>query len=339
MGWLVHQKVLPALVVGDPPSYRTLAGDAAEDLRPVGWRISLNDRRLGWAISRAQKFEKGGNEFRTRVRLSGVPLAAMTPHWVSSFLRFVQRAGELPDLRLEVDATATLDVDPLGRLVGLNSLATLGYASPKRPSLIETFNIRMDGEVADNHLKLTVKSGELSYTTNTYLSVDSLVGDALSPQSRLPNLKLGQKWTVPVYSPFRPPSSPMEILTAEVVRREQIHWDEKAVSTLVVEFTSDAGGELSGSHAPRGRAWVAIDGRVLRQEVSFGASRLGFERVAVAPPADRRRGKPTDVTLLRPWWGVDGIGQKPLTPPRYPGQLDSDAPSDDVQVDAPTENN
>ncbi|HEX4132348.1 MAG TPA: hypothetical protein VHZ24_20115 [Pirellulales bacterium] len=314
MGWLVCDKVLPALIVGEPPSYRSIGSDADEHLRPVGWRILLNDRRLGWAISRAQRFEKGGHEFRTRVRLSRLPVAAMTPNWVSSFLRMLQRAGELPDLRLEVDATTTIDVDPLGRLLGLNSVATLGYPSRRRSSGYEVFNIRMDGTVNNSYLDLVVKSGDLQYSTSTYLSVDSLVGDALSPQARLPNLKVGQSWTVPIYSPFRPPSSPMEVLQAEVVRRDQIRWEEMYVATLVVEYSADSGGELSGSRTPQGRAWVTLDGRVLRQELTFGSTHLMFERVGLDPPADRRVGKPTDVTLLRPWWGIEGINDAPLEP-------------------------
>jgi hypothetical protein len=322
MGWLVKEKILPALIVGDPPSYRTLAEDASAHQAPVGWRIRLNDRPLGWAITRVQQFPEGGHEFRSRVLLSRVPISAMTPNWLSSFVRMVQRGGDLPDVRLEVDANTTLAIDPFGRPAVLNSLATIGYSTGARPRTPEVFNIRMDGEVKDNYLHLTVKSGELSYDTTAYLPIDSLLGDALSPQARLPNLRIGQAWTTPIYSPFRSPSSPLEILHAKVERREGITWNGQPTTTLVVEYAADAGGELSSRREPQGRLWVAIDGRVLRQELLLGQSRLVFDRVAAKAPADRKVNKPADVTLLEPWWPTF---QRPEMPPRDP---DDSLPND-----------
>ncbi|HEX3871139.1 MAG TPA: hypothetical protein VHV77_11915 [Pirellulales bacterium] len=315
MGWLVQEKILPTLIVGNPPSYRTLAEDAEDHAAPVGWTISLNDRPLGWAISRVQNFAPGGHEFRSRIRLSRVPLAAMTPNWVSSFVRMLQRAGDLPDLRLEVDATTTLAVDPLGRPLVLNSLATIGHATNGRIRPGDLFNIRMDGRIEGQRLHLTVKSGELSYETTAYLPMDALMGDALSPQARLPGLRIGQKWTTPVYSPFRSPSSPLEVLQASVQRREEITWNDEITSTLVVVFARDAGGDLS-SGEPQGRAWVANDGRVLRQELNLGTTRLGFERVGAEPPpvpAGRKR-KLADIVVLRPWWS-DVFAPPLVTPP------------------------
>jgi hypothetical protein len=301
MGWLVQEKILPTLTVGNPPSYRTLVEDAAANTAPVGWTISLNDRRIGWAISRVQKFPEGGHEFRSRVRLSRIPLTSMTPNWVSSFLRMLQRANDLPDLRLEVDANTTLIVDPLGRPLVLNSLATIGYATGGIVRPGDVFNIRMDGEIEGQHLHLTVKSGELAYKTTAYLPVDSLMGDALSPQARLPNLRVGQQWTTPIYSPFRSPSSPLEILQAKVQRRDDITWHDDLVPTLVVEYLRDVGGELS-SREPEGHAWVAMDGRVLRQELMLGQSRISFERVAAPGPPEPTERKTTDIVVLRPWW-------------------------------------
>ena len=50
MSWLVMEKVLPPLLVGEPPSYSKIV-EAQGHAPPVGWRISCNGRRLGWALS------------------------------------------------------------------------------------------------------------------------------------------------------------------------------------------------------------------------------------------------------------------------------------------------
>jgi hypothetical protein len=167
----------------------------------------------------------------------------------------------------------------------------------------------MDGVVDGNSLKLTIRSGEMVQTAKTYLPVDSLMGDALSPQARLPNLRIGQSWTVPVYSPFRPPNSPMEVLQARVERRATIEWNGEDISTLLVIFASDTGSGLSNANMPRGRCWVADDGRVLRQDLILAQSTVTFDRVGVAPPADENPQQPSDVTTFSRWWTVDASGQ------------------------------
>src|SRR4051812_40227500 len=79
MGWLVQNKILPSWVVGEPPTYRTILDDVGENPAPVGWTIALDDRQLGWAITRAERFEQGGYQLRSRVRLSRMPVEPMLP--------------------------------------------------------------------------------------------------------------------------------------------------------------------------------------------------------------------------------------------------------------------
>ncbi|MHC4180655.1 MAG: hypothetical protein ACYSWU_24410, partial [Planctomycetota bacterium] len=50
MAWLVKCKVLPPLLEGQRPSYRTIL-EAQRREPPVGWAMSFNDRPLGWALS------------------------------------------------------------------------------------------------------------------------------------------------------------------------------------------------------------------------------------------------------------------------------------------------
>jgi hypothetical protein len=88
---------------------------------------------------------------------------------------------------------------------------------------------------------------------------------------------MGQRWTTPVYSPFRPLNSPMEMLEATVERREPILWNGGSVSTLVVVYRADSGMSLTSE--PRGKLWVRSDGTVLRQEVTMLNSHLQFTRL------------------------------------------------------------
>ena len=109
---------------------------------------------------------------------------------------------------------------------------------------------------------------------------------------------MGQSWTVPVYSAFRPPhASPMEVLQATVEYDEPITWDARPVTCRVVVLRSTPGSDLSSAPPVRGRMWVDADGMVLKQELNIFQSKLSFVRVATQPP--------TDDTLrpeLTPWW-------------------------------------
>ncbi|MBS0211502.1 MAG: hypothetical protein JSS27_21375 [Planctomycetes bacterium] len=301
MAWLVDQKILPTLIVGDPPSYRALLADKDKPPEPVGWRITLNDQPLGWAISRTLRDADGGQEFNTRLFAERVPLAAMTPAWINSFMRVLQQGGHIPDLRLDVDVSTRLSIDPLGRPFSLDSVAGLGYRS-RNNTLAEGFRIRMDGKIDDNRLDLQIRSGDASYVTQFYLPRDSLVSDALSPQARLPNLRIGQSWSVPLYNPFRPPSTPVEMMRAAVERRDDLEWNGQSTPTLLIVYRSDVGSELSNKDLPRGRCWVAIDGNVIRQEMQMGTAQLAFERVAAPVPPHLITNQPIEPNELQPWW-------------------------------------
>ncbi|HEV3003252.1 MAG TPA: hypothetical protein VGX78_02280 [Pirellulales bacterium] len=299
MGWLIQQKILPPLVVGDPPTYRSILSDHRTLDEPVGWTISLNDEPLGWATSRAGLLDNGVTEFKSKVRLARLPVAEITPVWLKPLLRMLGSERELSALDLSVIANGTLDIDPLGRPIGFNSTATFGdwqgaLAHPRdfgrtgaekentgRDSESAfRFQVVMQGTVDGNQLKLKVRSGDFVYNTSTYLASDALMTDALSPQARLPHLKVGQSWTVPVYSPLRPPTSPMEVLHAKVERHDTIVWRSHAVPALLVVFRGDPGAELTNGQAARARAWVGPDGTVLKQELLLLQARLTFERLA-----------------------------------------------------------
>jgi hypothetical protein len=170
---------------------------------------------------------------------------------------------------MDIDKRSRFYVDPLGRLSEFESRLRLG-------NVVDA--IKIQGQIDGATLTLSVQSGDISATTTRPLSPNSLTSDELSPQARMPGLRVGQTWTVPLYSPFRTAGSPLEILQAIVEREDPFEWDGQTVNTRVIVYRGDSGSGLSGG-VTRGRMWVREDGIVLLQEVSIFRSLVRFERL------------------------------------------------------------
>ncbi len=265
MSWLVVAKIVPPLRVGEPPSYATILEDS-DDGPPTCWTIRMQSRTVGWAATKLVHRPEGISELYNRVYLSQLPLDELAPGWLTSVLKPV-----FPNLKLlDVDKQSWFVIDPLGRLSEFESRVGLADIPDA---------IRVQGQVEDSKLKLTVKSGDIGGTIYQPLTPNSPMNDELSPQSRLPNLRVGQTWTVPLYSPFRSPHSPMDILQASVEREDPLRWNHEIVQARVVVYRGDAGAGRSSDEV-RGRMWVRDDGLVLRQEVNAFKSPIQFERLS-----------------------------------------------------------
>jgi hypothetical protein len=268
MSWLVIEKVLPPLQVGEPPNYKAILAGAAEQ-PPVCWAIRWNDQPIGFAASVIITRDDNMREIHSRVFFSQLPLDQMAPGWLGAIVRpMLASVGTL-----DMDAQSQLQIDPLDHLAGFESKVRLANIPEA---------IRMTGIIEGTQLKLAVHSGDFSYRTEKYLPPNALVGDELSPQAHLPGLRKGQTWTMPVYSPFRPPNSPIEILQASVERDETISWNGDSCETRLVVYRSDSGSGLLTPQEPRGKLWVREDGLVLKQEVVVFSSRLHFVRLSFA---------------------------------------------------------
>ena len=264
MTWLFMAKVLPPMRVGEPPSYQSILD---ESLRrpPVCWSIRLDDKAIGWAANKLERRPDGVTELTSRIYLRALPLDELAPSWLASVLEPV-----LHDLGpINIDKKSKMVVDPLGRLVGFESRVKLA----DMPDVI-----RVQGRVEGSLLELKIQSGEVSHTVQRYLPPNALMTDELSPQTVMPGLRVGQAWTVPLYSPFRPASSPIEILQARVERTEPITWGGRRVRVKLIVYRGDPGSGLVGD-ASRGRVWVDEDGVVIRQEITVLRSRLRFSRL------------------------------------------------------------
>ena len=265
MGWLVVAKIVPPMRVGEPPNYSSII-EQAHDHRPVCWSVRLHDRTVGWGAGKIERRNDGITSLESRIYLGDFSWDEMIPAWLAGVLKPVFDDLGQPDLYKK----SRLDLDPLGRLVGFES-------SVRIAGLIDA--IKVQGQIEGTSMKLSIQSGEFRDKIERYLPPNALMTDELSPQSLMPGLRVGQKWTVPMYSPFRAPSDPIEILQAAVEREDYITWGGRRVRSRVIVYRPDAGSGLTNNE-PRGRVWVGDDGLVLRQEVTILRSHLQFVRLS-----------------------------------------------------------
>jgi hypothetical protein len=257
-------KVLPPLRVGEPPSYSSISRRHID--RPTCWRVSLNDRDIGWAATKAVRRPDGITELYSRVYLSELPLGEIAPPWLAGVLRNLLRDFG----PLDIDKASCLTIDPLGRLVGMDAKVRIADVPDA---------IKVVGRVEGSTLNLTIHSGGASRELEQYLPPDALMTDELAPQATMPGLRVGQTWTVPLYSPFRPSSQPMDILQAAVEREDRLTWNDRPVPCRIIAYRNDSGSGLANDQA-RGKVWVSHEGEVLRQEISIFRSRVRFVRLA-----------------------------------------------------------
>ena len=266
MSWLVGSKVLPALWVGEPPSYREIVEAQKRD-PPAGWDLTLNGEPLGWALNTALPIAGGGTELRGWACFRRLPLAGATPSWLKSMFQLLGQPLEVPKL----DAHSTFTINAEGRLTAFRSAVRI---APLPDEIV------FSGEVEGTKLTLTVRGSGMGTmpSTDIYLPPNALVEDSLTPQTKLPGLREGQRWSVPIYSPLRPMQT-VEILQAAVERSELISWGGEVIDCWVVTYRNDAGAGLGGQVPPRGCVWVRHDGTVLKQEMKLFEASLVFVRL------------------------------------------------------------
>lgn len=265
MSWLVVTKLLPLLQSGDPPTYRSIYTGLENAAPPLGWEMSWNGKPLGWAVT-SQSTKDKYTTVESHVRFNHLPFDDLVP----VLLRGMWHSSGTNLGQVRIDAESKIVIDPTGQLQVFHFVIT----SPNVPD-----PIRVSGQVRDGKLHIHVIAAGNRHIHKLELPADAVLGNDLSPQSRLPGLYVGQTWTVPVYSPFRlGGGNPVEMLQAKVERQDALSWDDELVPVLLVVLRRDAGALLSGSRTPRAKLWVDQTGEVLKQESYLQNSKLTFTR-------------------------------------------------------------
>jgi hypothetical protein len=173
---------------------------------------------------------------------------------------------------LRMDARSLLIIDPFGQLIRFDS------AMQFEPSQ-EVVTVK--GTLNRGQLELTLRTGGASFTSNVPMPSESLLCDVFSPQTQLPGLRVGQKWTVPICNPLWPSKTPLEILQAKVEDTERIMWNDGIEEVWLVVYRSVSDTEVGDQASPKGRIWVRRDsaGTVLRQQVMLLDSSVVFDRM------------------------------------------------------------
>jgi hypothetical protein len=285
MGWLVKEKVLPLMLVGEPPS----VGKAieAQRLKPVvGWKVLVDSQSVGWALTDTQLQRTGLTEVRGRVHFDTLPLEKMMPGFLRSAFRLIGGSSG----KLQFDARSVLTVDGFGRQVRFDS--TLRFDPCDE---VISVHGTVEGEQAE--LQVRVRSGP-SEPVIIHLPRNALLSDAFSPQpqTQLPGLRTGQTWTVPVYSPLWPDKNKMEVLRATVEGTQSIVWNGEGVRAWLVVYRSESGNGADGNPKPRGQLWVRHDGTVLKQEVTALGANITFVRLT------DKEAKQLAAAAGRQWW-------------------------------------
>lgn len=294
-GWLLVEKVLPTLLVGDPPDSQQMLAEAADLATATIWEVSIDTEAIGWAASQSTHTPDGGGKVTTQVCLQRLPLEAVLPTPLKAMLHAFDAGGAEFLSRAGLDARSELCVDALGRPASFRAVGAFGRSAKgedagnagiradEPPWLV----LAADGRLEENdQFVLTLKPGGL--TTRVNLSSDGLLGDLLAPPARLPNLRTGQTWSAPLYNPLASPGQPLEMLYAVVVGEELVRWNGSNVTAHLVEYRRDPGGSLSSQQQARGKMWVDSAGRVIRQEIPLpGGMRLVLALLpkAAAQPA------------------------------------------------------
>jgi hypothetical protein len=267
MSWLVTKKVLPSLLVGDPPSYETIIA-AQRSVPEIAWQLFWDGHEIGWATCLTKSLPGALTEIHGTVHVEKPPLREM--------LEGIRRFNIVPTLDQltapSFDARNNLWFDPLGRLSQFEFILSLGSARESMGRIVG----RIDGPTMI--VETYIAGGLIGPAQEFPTPRDTLIGDALSPQGQLPGLREGQTWTSKAFNPLSF-GDHSEILHATVEPKQSIPWNGQTVRAWVVVYRGDPGSRLANSSATLGRLWVLDDGTVVKQEAVIFNSTLTFRRL------------------------------------------------------------
>jgi hypothetical protein len=271
--WLVVRKILPPLLVGDPPVYAAAATDKP---RPtVAWYLNLNESRLGWALSEISRQSTDVTEIHSLVHFDGLPLDQLLP----LSLRAIARASTHAANSAAMEVESHMLINPLNQLQSFDSKLKF------RPNTGQSL-VTIEGNVDGDTLVLNFRYGELPQEKISVPLPESKIRDSFSPETELRGLHLGQSWTIVSYSPLSSNPldllqhrTPTEVLLAAVEEKKDVMWNGQMEPAWLVVYRSDTSQNPGNENNVRNRMWVRMDGTVIREEVLLGGNSLTFSRM------------------------------------------------------------
>ena len=273
MGWLVATKVLPTLRQGTPPDFsQEFAKKAEEAPPPVAWELTWNDEPIGTTVSQAYSDDGEPAEFRSLVQLRNLAVKEIAHEFLGGLSFLADTLLGSAQARIDLTIATRLRLDWEGELEGIE-------ASVRSDDAVDLIFVR-GSRTEEDRLRLSLVSGDSSIEVPQEFNLPpkARYAEAFSPRTRMQGLSVGQKWTTPVVNPLATSNS-VRLVESLVESRETITWQDKQVQAFVVVYRYDSG---SGAAArdPVGKAWVADDGLVIRQELPIGTARVRFERTS-----------------------------------------------------------
>lgn len=253
-GFLFYQDILPAWMIGEPPTWKTIAASARPT--PSRWLIMAGSesereplRVIGLATSSTTKRPDQTTELKSHLRIDAKGLFRGTPLAVAESTEFqfdsttiISPQGLLDQLRGEVH------VRDLGEKPVLTILVV--------PASNNRLEIRFQSEITPF----------LNFRQILKMSPESLVRGGLEPVDFLPGLQVGQRWNTRILQPLTARS---EDVTSEVKQLSRLFWAGNPVDVFVVEHKSSAF---------TAKTYVRPDGLVIRQQLPTPFVNLTLER-------------------------------------------------------------
>ncbi|MFL5245803.1 MAG: hypothetical protein ACJ8FY_27330 [Gemmataceae bacterium] len=261
-GWVLYKEIWPRWQADNPPAFTIDLTDEAQPNGPnhIPWNVAINGRQRIFHLETWVKYAPKEDLFELH--------SEMWPR--------IDSQGQIDELA-QFGMKSKLLVTREGELQALDL-----YLTPPFPPQNDDIKIELLGEVKGGKLvpRIRIPDRDFDKTFDPVpISERTSVLNPLQPLNKLPNLRPGQKWRMPVVDPvgqafgsFLPLASGyVRYFDAEVLSEmEELPWKGRDVPCRIIQY--------SGEDAS-GRTWVReSDGLVLQQEVNIDGKTLILQR-------------------------------------------------------------
>jgi len=281
--WFCYREIWPYYRPGQPPPISfgltdEVGGNAAL------WDVYSDDKFVGTGKSEVQRRSNRTYELSSELKFLYFDIhvqASKIP-----FIGFLVDTAKIPKITLEVNKlTNHFRVTSDGDLLGMGGKTVATFRMDKLDPL--QFNVEFHGRVEDNMLTLHLSSDQPAFKSMLEalpppepMRVDHNVLNTMHLLDRLPGLRDGQQWSIPLINPTGMlPGVGQEMsvprLEASVVVGE-LTWNGDPTPCWKIEYRQPGGVEAVAA------TWVRrSDALVVRQEASYAKTHLIFQRQPV----------------------------------------------------------